>query len=204
MKILEVCRGSAQTLPGSRTKTGIDKQAMTGPVLIDELGVVGDKICNRKHHGGVDQAIYIEGRLTLDWWEQELGRNLPPGFFGENLVIDALDNRILSAGDRIIAGDVVLEIASARIPCATFARQMDDPGFVARYRAAGRPGAYARVLRGGYVEQGQSVSVQPYAGERIPIPEMMEAFGKRLSGAERERYLAAPIGIRVRDLLTRP
>ncbi len=41
--------------------------------MVDAEGLVGDAILNRKHHGGVDQAVYIEGSIDLDWWQTELG-----------------------------------------------------------------------------------------------------------------------------------
>lgn len=142
MKILAVCRGVPETLPGKKAKTGIHKHAVSGAVMIDEHGVLGDAICNRKHHGGRDQAVYVEGSLTLDWWAGELTQSLEPGAFGENLIIEGLDNCRVAVGDRFITGDIVLEVTSARIPCSTFAAKMGDPQFVRRYTRAGRPGIY--------------------------------------------------------------
>ena len=88
MKILAVCVGHAEKLPGKSYKTGINKHPLAGSVMVDAEGLVGDAICNRKHHGGVDQAVYVEGSLTLDWWSAELARKIAPGAFGENIVID--------------------------------------------------------------------------------------------------------------------
>ncbi|PST23021.1 MOSC domain-containing protein [Rhizobium sp. JAB6] len=201
MKILAVCRGVPETLPGKKAKTGINKRAVNGAVMIDELGLLGDAICNRKHHGGPDQAVYVEGSLTLDWWASELGRQLEPGAFGENLIIDGLDNSQAAVGDQFIAGDLVLEVTSARIPCATFAAKMGDPQFVKRYVRAGRPGIYCRVLAGGTVSGDMPVTYRPYAGERVTMPEVMATFGRRLSPRDRARYLAAPIHHKLRALI---
>ena len=140
MKILALCIGNPQRLAGKSYKTGIFKHAVNGAVMIDAEGLVGDAICNRKHHGGVDQAVYIEGSLTLDWWSSELGRPYEPGTFGENMVISGLDNRAVSGGDRFISGDLVLEVSACRIPCANFSARMNDPQFVKRYTIAARPG----------------------------------------------------------------
>ncbi len=87
MKIAAVCLGQAEPLAGKSYKTGIFKFPVSGPIQLDGEGLVGDRICNRKHHGGPDQAVYIEGGATLDWWAQELGHQIAPGTFGENLVI---------------------------------------------------------------------------------------------------------------------
>lgn len=201
MKILAVCLGRPEILPGKKYKTGINKLAIQGPVMVDAEGLVGDAILNRKHHGGVDQAVYIEGAIDLDWWQTELGRDLPFGTFGENLVIEGLESAMLAAGDRLVIGDVLLEITSARIPCATFAAKMGEPKFVKRYTRAARPGAYARVLQGGMVEAGQSVEYKPWSGDRVTMREMMATFGRRLSDADRARYLAAPVHHKVKDAI---
>lgn len=201
MKILAVCLGRPEILPGKKYKTGINKLAIQGPVMVDAEGLVGDAILNRKHHGGVDQAIYIEGSIDLDWWQAELCRDLPFGTFGENLVIEGLESAMLAAGDRLAIGEVLLEITSARIPCATFAAKMGEPTFVKRYTRAARPGAYARVLQGGMVEAGQSVEFKPWSRDRVTMREMMATFGRRLSDTDRARYLAAPVHYKVKDAI---
>lgn len=201
MKILAVCLGRPEILPGKKYKTGINKLAIQGPVMVDAEGLVGDAILNRKHHGGVDQAVYIEGSIDLTWWQAELGRELPYGTFGENLVIEGLESAMLAAGDRLAIGEVLLEITSARMPCATFAAKMDDPTIVKRYTKAARPGAYARVLQGGMVEADQAVEFTPWSGDRVTMREMMATFGRRLSETDRARYLAAPVNYKVRDAI---
>lgn len=202
MKLLAVCLGTARPTPGRiSSKTGIFKQPVGGAVMVDREGIVGDRIVNRKHHGGPDQAVYIEGAADLTWWEAELGRPLPPGTFGENLVIDGIANSDIAVGDRFEIGDVLLEITAARMPCVTFALRMDDPKFVKRYTKAARPGAYARVLRPGLLTAGNHVAYTPYQGERITMPELMRTYGKRLDGEERQRFLSAPIHFKLRDFL---
>lgn len=201
MKILAVCIGAAEKLPGKSYRTGINKHAIGGRVPIDAAGVAGDAVCNAKHHGGPDQAVYVEGSETLDWWSHELGRRLEPGAFGENLVIEGLDNRHVAVGDRLIAGDLVLEVTSARIPCSTFAAKMEDSKFVKRYKQAGRPGIYCRVLQSGAVSAGMPVAHIPYAGAKVTMPEMMATFGRKLQAEDRNRFLAAPIHRKLRALL---
>lgn len=201
MKILAVCLGRPEILPGKKYKTGINKLAIQGPVMVDAEGLVGDAILNRKHHGGVDQAVYIEGSIDLNWWQAELGRELPYGTLGENLVIEGLESAMLAAGDRLAIGEVLLEVTSARMPCATFAAKMGDPTIVKRYTRAARPGAYARVLQGGMVEAGQSVEFTPWVGDRVTMREMMATFGRKLSEADRARYLAAPVHYKVHDAI---
>lgn len=198
MKLLAICTGSAERLPGKSYRTGIYKAPINAAMMIDTLGVVGDAVCNRKHHGGPDQAILLEGTLTLDWWAAELGRDLPFGTFGENLVIDGLDNRDVAVGDRLRFGEVILEATCPRSPCNTLAARMEDRQFAKRFLRAARPGIYCRVIRPGMVSPGVAVDYEPYAGERVLLPELLATLGRNLAANERERFLAAPIGTRWR------
>lgn len=202
MKILALCSGDAERLPGKSYKTGIFKRPLTTPVMVDSEGLVGDAICNRKHHGGPDQALYGLGSVDLDWWSDELGEPLIPGTFGENIVIDGVDSRTVSVGDRFETENVRLEVTSVRVPCATFSARMNDPQFVKRFYAAGRPGFYLRVLAGGTLEAGEAIRHIPFAGEAVTMPELLATYGLPLSAADLARYLAAPISTRLRALIT--
>ena len=201
MKLLAICLGRPEKLPGKSYKTGINKTPVNAAVMIDVLGLVGDAICNRKHHGGEEQAILLKGSVTLDWWAAALGRDLPPGTFGENLIVEGLDSREVAVGDRFHLGEVVLEATSARIPCNTFAARMGDPQFARTYFRGGRPGIYCRVIGAGTVAPGDPVRIERYAGERITMPEMLAGFAKKMTDAEKTRYLSAPINGKLRALL---
>lgn len=204
MKIAAVCLGQAQKMQGKSYKTGIFKAPVSGPVMLDAEGLVGDSIINRKYHGGPDQAIYLEGAITLGWWEEQLGKTLAPGTFGENLVIDGLDNRDLAVGDRLQIGAVLLEVSAPRLPCATFSAAMEDATIVKRYTQAARPGAYCRVLEGGWLEAGTDVVVTPYAQERLLLSDMIGFSFKNLPAAQKKRYLATPIAERIRAEVQTP
>ena len=202
MKIISINIGTAQKLPGKPSgKSGIFKSPVEGPVWVDAEGLVGDAIVNRKHHGGVDQAIYLEGASDLAWWSSELGYPVVPGLFGENLVIDGVENQSIAVGDRFQCGPVLLEVTSPRIPCSTFAARMEDKLFVKRYTKANRPGAYCRVLAGGMIETGMDVVFTPYAGDRVTMTELMAKYKKVLSPDDQKRFLSAPIHYKLRDMI---
>ena len=79
-------------LPGRKpNRSGIDKRSVAGRVAVRELGLDGDLQVNRKYHGGEGQAVYAYGQEDADFWIAELGRDLPPGRFGENLRTTGLD-----------------------------------------------------------------------------------------------------------------
>lgn len=202
MKIRAVCRGEATTLPGKTAKTGIFKHAVQGPVIVDAEGIVSDAVCNRKHHGGPDQAIYAMGSVDLDFWSDTLGLSIEPGFFGENLVLEDVDSAKLHVGDRFLAKEVVLEVTAARIPCATLSARIGEPDFAPRFREAGHPGFYCRVLKGGMLIAGEDVVFEPYQGTKLPIPVILQRFRPmQLTEAERAAYLDTPLASRFRAML---
>jgi MOSC domain-containing protein YiiM len=201
MQLLSVNVGQERSIQnGKRTEaTGIYKLPVATPVQVTQLGLAGDAVVDVENHGGVDQAVYIYGEPDYAWWSMQLGSELEPGTLGENLTIAGLESASLNIGDMLHIGAVTLQVTAARIPCATLAARMGDPGFVKRFRAAERPGAYCRVLQTGVVQTGDAVTLARYAGETITLVEMFRDFYDPHPSAETiRRHLAAPIAVRAR------
>lgn len=205
--LLAVCRGGARPLRypnGVVEHTGIVKEPLDGPVVVGRLGIEGDVQVNTRHHGGVDQAVYVYAQSDRDHFVDLLGVDLPHGAFGENLVVSAWGTQRLCIGDRLHVGDeVVLEVTSPRIPCATFGQRMRDAGWcekgwVKTFTAARRPGAYTRVLATGSVRPGDPVRHEPGRAQ-YPLLEMWDlCLTRDPDGEAIARALAAPIDERSR------
>ena len=48
-------------------------------------------ICNKKYHGGRDQAIYLYSVEDYAWWSDTLGQRVFAGTFGENFTTSGQD-----------------------------------------------------------------------------------------------------------------
>ena len=132
-----------------------------GPKGSGASGLAGDVICDTRHHGGDDQAVYAYAREDLDWWQAELGEPLRSGVFGENLTTVDLDVTEARIGETWRIGDrVVLQVTSPRIPCATFAVWMNRKGWLKAFTRCARPGAYLRVLAAGDIRVADPVVVE--------------------------------------------
>jgi len=152
---------------GDLDRTAIDKRPVDGRVSVSapgesDVGLAGDQIYDRKHHGGPDQAVYAYAREDEDWWAAELDRSIAPGSFGENLTTHGLDVTGAVIGERWRIGDdgLVLEVTAPRIPCKTFQGWMDEPHWVKRFTEHGAPGAYLRVVSPGTVGAGDAVALE--------------------------------------------
>src|SRR6478736_8317082 len=110
-------------------RTSIDKHRVTGAVHVGVLGLEGDQVSDRRHHGGVDQAVYAFAREDLDAWATELGLDIPDGQFGENLTTLGIDVNEAEIGERWQIGDVLLEVRSIRTPCNDFKAWMGRNGY---------------------------------------------------------------------------
>ncbi|MFJ9470622.1 MOSC domain-containing protein [Streptomyces caniferus] len=170
MKLLTVNLG--RPTPSEHTDaeggTGIDKRPVDGPVAVTApgphgtagSGLAGDAVVDLRHHGGDDQAVYAYAREDLDDWQRELGRELPNGYFGENLTTSGVEVTGARIGERWRVGPrLLLEVTSPRTPCRTFHGWMGEHGWIKRFTQAAVPGAYLRVIEPGEIRAGDAVDV---------------------------------------------
>ena len=200
MHVVSVQVGSARRVKvGARiVETGINKIAVDG-IAVGSDGVEGDAVVNTQHHGGKDQAVYVYTADDYAWWEQQLGRALEPGTFGENLTVSGAPD-VIRAGDQLHSGQTVLEVTAPRIPCATFAARMGETGWIRRFRDAGRSGFYCRVLEPGVVRPGDQIEWVPAPAGNVSLNEMTDdVYESSLSKEKVLRALASPIAERARS-----
>ncbi len=162
-------------------RTSIEKWPVGRGVAVGRLGVTGDQVSDTRHHGGVDQAVYAFAREELDWWEEELGREIRDGQFAENLTTRGLDVDAAEVGERWRVGTTLLETAMVRIPCNDFKNWQarngyDDRAWVRRFTARARPGVYLRVLEEGVVRPGDGLSVVHRPGHGVTVSTMFRAL----------------------------
>jgi MOSC domain-containing protein YiiM len=161
MRLISVLVGTPRTVgvPGAQNRmereftSAIWKSPVSSPVQLGPLGLAGDAVADTRVHGGPDQAVLMYAAAHYPRWEQELGR-MEPGAFGENLLVDGLDEDTACIGDVYEIGEVRLQVSHPRQPCATLARRHQIPDMIAIVRKNARSGWYLRVLAKGSVEPG--------------------------------------------------
>jgi MOSC domain-containing protein YiiM len=192
-RLLAVNLASPRTVErrGRPQRTGIWKHPASGPVRLAETGVAGDFVGDRRAgHGAPDKTVYSYTRADYAWWEDELGRPLEPGTFGENLTLEGIDASRAEVGERWRIGGALLGVTGPRLPCWKLALKMDDPKFVKRFGAALRLGAYLRVLQEGEVVVGDAAEVVERPGHGVTV----ELVGRAMLGEPElaPRLLEAP------------
>ena len=159
--VLAVCAVHEEhRLAGGVGISAIDKRAIDGPVDVNENGLDIDHVRDIKHHGGLDQAVYAYSEDEAQRWATELDRELPYGWFGENLRIEGVATTDAVIGERWKVGDTLeLEVTIARTPCRTFADWAQEENWIKRFNAQADVGCYLRVVQPGAVTAGDVVRV---------------------------------------------
>ena len=157
MKIVATNIGEKKEIDwkGKIVTTGIFKYPVAKPIFLDTEEVTGDEITDRKHHGGILQAIYGYSLKHYDYFKP-LYPNLvwQSGMFGENLTVDDLDETKLHQGDTFEVGGAILEVTVQRNPCYKLGVRFNDMKIVKQFWKTTMCGVYFKVLQTGYVKAG--------------------------------------------------
>lgn len=161
--------------------SAMHKTPVAGRVAVRTLGIEGDQVGDTKHHGGVDQAVYVFAREDLDWWAGELGHDIREGMFAENITTRGIDVNEAEVGERWRIGTAEFEVASVRIPCNDFKNWMgmggyDNRAWVKRFTRVGRPGPYLRVVTEGEIGAGDELTVVHRPGHGVTVTTMFRAL----------------------------
>src|SRR3954449_9973145 len=144
---------------GHTVLTAIWKSPVEGRVPVRGVNLRGDDQADRSVHGGPDKAVYAYAAEEIELWEAELGRTLGDAPFGENLTVRGLPVSEAVIGEHWQVGSALLEVAQPRLPCFKLGLRMGDRLFPKRFAAAGRPGAYLRIVREGDIGAGDTIDV---------------------------------------------
>lgn len=182
--VVSVQVGAPQEWDAKKHLTGIRKMPVERIEVADpgererggRSGVAGDWVGDARHHGGSEQAVYVVDAAELQHWAQQLGKELTPGGFGENVTTHGVTVDDAVIGTRWRMGTALFEVTGPRIPCRTFAWAMDEPGWVKRFTERGCSGAYVRVVEGGGLRAGDAVRIEDVPSHGVRVSEVFRAF----------------------------
>jgi MOSC domain-containing protein YiiM len=170
--------GGVRTLElGDRTiTTAIWKSPVAGRVAVHGVNVSGDDQADRSVHGGEHKAVYAYAWEDTLWWQSELGRDLAPGNFGENLTLTGVHVADAVVGERWRVGSALLEVSEPRFPCFKLGLRMGDPQFLKRFAEARRTGTYLRIVEEGDIGAGDRIGRVARPDHGLTIALFAEAY----------------------------
>lgn len=192
-------------------RSAILKAPQAGPVAVETLGLVGDAQYDRRHHGGPTKAVLCYAAAHYAAWAPlaaehlavhgETIASLPgnhafgPGAFGENLLLDGVDEATVHIGDRWRVGGCVLRITEPRGPCGTLARRWAWPDLIGHVRRTARAGWYCAVDVEGPVAVGDGAELLERVAPEWPVARVFELLEARSAPAAALAALAASPGV---------
>ena len=132
-------------------KKGTVKKDIGRCRIIEDYGLENDA------HGGSERQVSLLSYESVEAFRQKTGGSvdLPPGVFGENLLISGIDPVKLPVGTVLKVGDCILEITQIGKKCHTGC----EISRIAGECIMPRNGVFARVISGGVVSTGDRIEV---------------------------------------------
>lgn len=142
--------------------SAIFKRPAPGPVLLGPLGLAGDEVADKLHHGGIDMAVHHYPHDHYAYWQEWLGGHdllEAPGAFGENISTSGLTEDTICIGDRLRMGSALVEVSQGRQPCWKIDHKFQRKGITAEVLRSGRSGWYYRVVEAGTLAEGDTLKL---------------------------------------------
>jgi MOSC domain-containing protein YiiM len=154
-RVLSVRAGrTIDLVAGDPVRTAFRKHRIVGPVRVTREGIEGDEHAHAEVHGGPDRAVLAYPAAHYRAWA---AASVAVDGFGENLVVDGLDEASVCIGDLYRVGTVLLEVSFPRTPCAMITRASGVQDLFERVRESDRTGWLHRVLEEGVLKEGDDV-----------------------------------------------
>ena len=202
--VVSVQVGQIAPLGREGVPSGFIKRPVTGAVMVEELGLVGDQQADLRVHGGADKAVYCYPIEHYARWREMLqGKEdlLVPGGFGENLTTRGLDEGNVCIGDIFQMGKARLQVTQPRQPCFKLALRFEDSQMIKAMVRHRLSGWYLRVLEPGPIEAGASIAMLDRPNPTWSIRRLNGLLGRR--GTREEVAELAALGGLADDLRSR-
>ena len=132
--------------------TGFFKKPVNEKIFLDELGFRGDGVGDSRIHGGKDLAVCAYFVDHFPYWKTQLGREIKPGAFGENLSLAGINETQIYIGDIFRLGEAEIEVSQPRQPCHKLNKVFDLQAMACKVQTTGYTGCYFRVKKTGWVK----------------------------------------------------
>jgi molybdenum cofactor synthesis domain-containing protein len=141
------------------SEKGTPKRNVTRAEFIEGHGLAGDA-----HAGQWDRQVSLLSHNKIEDFRAK-GAKVEDGAFGENLVVEGIDFRTLPVGSILECGTVLLQMTQIGKECHSHC---------AIYKSMGdcimpREGVFAKVLKGGFISTGDTMTVRGNAPYRVWI-----------------------------------
>lgn len=179
MKVISVNIGEKRTIQWRKkvVETGIFKYPSNLPIFLDKEDVLNDVVVDRKHHGGIEKAVYGYSENYYDFWQQLYPHlDWAYGMFGENLTITNLDETKIYVGNIYKIGKAKIEVTKPREPCYKLGIRFNDPKIIKQFWNSTKSGIYFKVLTRGVVGKNDKLVLVEEMPNHMTIAEVYQSL----------------------------
>ncbi len=190
--------GQIAPLGPDAVPSGFIKQAVAGSVAVGTLGLDGDEQADLSVHGGPEKAVYGYAASHYPLWASDfpnLADRFVAGSMGENLTITGIDEGDLCVGDVHALGSALLQVCQPRQPCFKLALALGEARLGKAMVRSGRSGWYYRVLQGGSIAAGDTITLAERPNPDFAFPRLVEIVNRGGTSREELQALATMPGV---------
>ncbi len=184
MKVISVNIAKKQdiTWQGKTWSTGIFKKEIEQPIFLSKTGLKQDAIMDKKHHGGIDMAVYAFTKEHYSFFQKHFPKvKFYHGIFGENLTLSGFDEKTIQIGDVFNIGDAIIQVSQPRLPCKTLSGVFKSNDIMKLFLNSSFSGSYFRVLKEGNVNKNDLLICKEQAKNSMSIYEIYSLFSSNKS-----------------------
>lgn len=177
---------------GSTYESAIRKQPVPS-VKIHKLGACGNDVGLKKHHGGVDKALFFMSDVSFSALNKLLDEDFSytgTAIYGENFVVSGFDEDSVCVGDRFKIGSTFLEVSQPRKPCERLSKNTNNLDTQKTIHLSGWTGWYVRVIEEGEIAQGDELILQSRPYPQFTIRYLNSLLSGKPTAEELEQALA--------------
>jgi MOSC domain-containing protein YiiM len=196
-KILSLNSGHPAPLEwdGKSVTSSIIRAPVPGPLVVHGDHIEGNSFGAPNLHGLEHSVLYAFGLESALAFVRALGlERYEPGYLGENVTLDALDEAAVSVGDVFEFGEVLAQASYPRIPCNRVSYRTKNPDGQKALQRCGRSGVYFRVLRPGKIHLDSPVRLAEKAAHRFPVADFYRKSVANLPFTDEEKRLGLANG----------
>lgn len=156
--ILELRAGKVQQ--AAPRNTAINKHKITVS-KVDKIGLETDEQAE-SFHGGIERAILqfdAQHYLGLAKQYPQSANLFVHGGFGENFVVNGMNENNVCIGDIVRVGNALLQVSQPRVPCFKLNKRFNIPQFARYSQDNFITGWFYRVLQVGEIRINDNISV---------------------------------------------
>jgi MOSC domain-containing protein YiiM len=163
---------------GEAVMSGIRKRPVTIPkVHVSTTNIAGDGQADLVNHGGLDKAVYCYPADNYPFWKDLIGYEGDGihAAFGQNLTVSGIDETGIHIGDRLMWGNVLLEVSQPRWPCSKLNLHSGVKKLSNHLIHSARSGWYLRVIDPGTAPTAGAIAIVERDPQGITVREAFEA-----------------------------